>query len=315
MPANPNRHLQVNNAGDDRALAVVVALNEVFTAFYSKAVTLDRHFVRTIDHGKSASFPMFGRGPEADYHVPGTDILGDLQPVAEQIISVDDFLVTSRFVAEIDEILGNFQVRGPYTEAMGHELARKFDVNVLRTGIKAARSTNPVAGEPGGSVVTAANSKTNGVALAESLVEAARILDEKEIPEDGRTAFIRPLQYQALLRDAKDFIDTDLNPEGNGSKASGNIYQINGIRLVKTTRVPSTNTTGAAKTKVKYQGDFTRTTALVMNSMAVGTVKMKDITFDTEEQKSRLGWLMLAKMLVGHGVLRPDCAIEVQDTV
>ena len=44
---------------------------------------------------------------QADYHVPGTPILGSGDPpVAEKTILMDDLLISSAFVYDLDETLG-----------------------------------------------------------------------------------------------------------------------------------------------------------------------------------------------------------------
>jgi hypothetical protein len=52
---------------------------------------------------------------------------------------------------------------------------------------------------------------------------------------------------------------------------------------------------------------------LVMHQSAVGTVKLMDLGMESEYQVSRQGTLMVAKYAVGHGVLRPEAAIEIRN--
>lgn len=305
--ATASRFGQVNQAGDDRALWLKLFAGEVFTAWMEKNVTLGRTYVRSIASGKSASFPMIGK-TDADYHVVGTELTGTGINSAEQILTVDDMLVAHTFLADIDEALAHFDVRGPYAQAQGAALARKFDRNVLQTGVIAARSTNPLADGNGGSKIVAATALTSGLALAQAIVDASQKFDEKDIAEEDRVCYVRPAQYQSLLKDAKDYINFDFNREDNGSLSTGKIGRINGVELVKTNNLPRTNiTTG----NTKYQGDFTTTAALVMTRMAVGTVKLIDITVAADWDPRRLGTLLTARNAVGHGVLRPDCAIEI----
>lgn len=43
---------------------------------------------------------------------------------------------------------------------------------------------------------------------------------------------------------------------------------------------------------------------------AVGTVKLLDLAVEGEYQINRQGTLIVAKYAMGHGILRPECAIE-----
>lgn len=102
--ANANvSHLgQANASGALDALFLKVYSGEVLTSFEQSQVTMDKHFVRTITHGKSASFPVMGRA-DAYYHTPGEQILGGKVKHNERIITIDDLLISPTFIANIEE--------------------------------------------------------------------------------------------------------------------------------------------------------------------------------------------------------------------
>jgi hypothetical protein len=81
------------------------------------------------------------------------------------------------------------------------------------------------------------------------------------------------------------------------------------MRIVKTNNLPQSNVaTGPAA----YQGDFTNTAALAMHRSAVGTVKLIDLAVEMAYDIRRQGTLVVAKYAVGHGILRPESAVEVK---
>ena len=45
---------------------------------------------------------------------------------------------------------------------------------------------------------------------------------------------------------------------------------------------------------------------------AIGTVKLLDLATESEYQIERQGTLFVAKYAMGHGVLRPECAVAVK---
>jgi hypothetical protein len=49
-----------------------------------------------------------------------------------------------------------------------------------------------------------------------------------------------------------------------------------------------------------------------MHPEAVGTVKLIDLAVETEYDMRRQGYLTLAKYAMGHGILRPECAVEIK---
>lgn len=248
-------------------------------------------------------FPLIGT-VTSSYHTPGTFIDGQQVGHAETVLTVDGLLVAPIFVDKVDELMNHYDVRGPYATEMGRELAQQYDINVARTAILAARSANELTGRPGGSQVYHANMLTSGSEIAKASFKAAQIFDEKNVGQSDRWCFLRPAQYY-LVAQEKDYINKDYN--GAGSLASGVIQGVAGLDYIKTNNLPSTNVaTGLAK----YQGDFSGTAGLVMNRWAVGTVQLMDIALESDWEARRQGTFMLAKMAVGHGKLRPECAIE-----
>lgn len=297
---------QANGAGDAKANFVKVATGEIITAFARTAEFTDKQLIRNISEGKSASFPATGRTNGARYHVPGTEILGSVAKFNERVITIDDLLVTDFFVANIDEAMNHFDVRSEITTQMGEELAQAYDKNVAQTAILAARGSAVVDGLPGGGSLTKATYLTSSDDLADAHFDAAAILDDKKIPSSERYSFVKPVQYYALARNTK-VINKDW--DGRGSYAEGKVKMIADILLVKTSNLPQTLVdTGPAK----YQGDFSKVAGLIMHKSAVGTVRLLDLALESEYQISRQGTLMVAKYAVGHGILRPESALELK---
>lgn len=309
---NVTRVGQINAAGDVDALFLKVFAGEVLAAFHTKNLALTRTQVRSISNGKSAQFPRTGL-VKARYHTPGTEIVGQSTNQAEVVITIDDLLISDVSIANIDEAKSHFDVRSIYSNEMGEALAKAMDAHILQTAILGARSSNVVAGLPGGSVVTlkAAEDAVDGVKLASTLFKAAEIFDNKGIPEDGRSFWVRPAQYYSLAQNT-----TTINSQwgGRGAYAEGSVVKIAGFELVKTPGLPSTNVvagTVEAGTANRYAGDFSKTVGLAMHSSGVGTVKLLDLGMESEYTVRRQSTLMVGKYACGHGVLRPESLIEV----
>jgi len=318
LNATVTRIGQINQAGSVDALFLKKFAGEVITNFEGTNVALERTLVRTITQGKSASFPRVG-DIGAEYHIVGTELKGKKTNQNETIINIDDALVSHAFIANIDEAKNHFDYRSIVTKEMGRALAKQMDKHILQVGIIAARSANVVTGLPGGSVIyqnsagipASAAFLTNGDHLAAALFAAAQTLDEKDVPEDERFAYVRPAQYNALAQAVKN-----LNKDwgGSGSFADGTIVKVAGITLVKTNNLPFSNIvsgTVAAGTADRYIGNFSNTAALVLHKEAVATVKLWDLGMEHEYRVGNQGSLLVAKYAVGHGVLRPEGAIEI----
>jgi hypothetical protein len=303
---NPSRLGQINQAGADNALWLKIFAGEILTAFARTTQFTDRHMIRGIEHGTSAQFPAMGRGNGARYHTPGTQLVGTKVNHAEVTINIDDLLLTDRFIANVDELKNHYDVRKPYADGMGEELAQAFDNNVARCGILAARSNNVVNGGDSGSIHTAATAKTDAQVLAGLIFEAQAAMDERFIPESERNCFVKPVQYNLLVQ-GKDAINKDWG--GSGAYSEGTIYRIGGANIVKATNLPVTN---YADGPAKYRVNASTTAALLMHPSAVGTVKLLDLAMESEYKTDFQGTLFVAKYLMGHGVLRPEAAAELR---
>jgi len=296
---------QINGSGDVQALFLKLFGGEVIVDFEKATVFKDRHTVRQISGGKSAQFPFIGRATAA-YHTPGNWIDAGTIDHAEKVITIDDLLVASTFISNIDEAMNHYDVRQPYSQELGRILAQTFDMNVARCMVLAARSSAVVTGGNGGSQISHADNDTDSSRLATSIWTAAQTLDEKYVPENERFAFFRPAQFYLLAQNTT-LVNKDYG--GSGSIAEGKINTLAGIELVKTNNVPSTN---VATGPSKYQGDFSKTMGIVANKRAAATVKLLDLAMESEYEIRRQGTFMVAKYAVGHDTLQPDCAIEIK---
>ena len=312
--ANVSEIGKVNNAGTADALFLKVFAGEVLTSFEQATVTADKHMIRTIANGKSAQFPVMGRSSAA-YHTPGNEITGTDINHNEKVITINDLLISSHFIANIDEAKNHYDVRSVYSQEMGRALAFQMDKHVLQTMVQAAAGTANVgdSGYASGTIITSANSGTQAAALITALYDAAEAMDDAYVPSEGRCAFLKPEQYY-LLANASNAINVDFS--GQGSIATGQVPQLAGLNLIKTPHLPTTNVTGTGVDAGGAGGaqvvNASNTTAIVTHPSAVGTVKLMDLAVESDYNIRRQGTLMVAKYAMGHGVLRPEAAVQIQ---
>jgi hypothetical protein len=300
---------QVNGAGSSTALFLKVFGGEVLTAFWSANKFLSRSMVRTITSGNSAQFPASWKGTAA-YHTPGNMLVGTGEPLRnERVITIDDLLVADRFVSNIEEAKNHYEVRAELSRDIGMSLAATMDRNLARVGLNAARASATVTGGDGGSAITSATAGTSADALIAAAFSAAQALDEKAVPDNDRYLFVKPAQYYLLVNSSSKLINRDYAPD-NGSVASGEVYRVAGLEIVKTNNPPfgSNIATGPAA----YQGNFTTSVGLVMQKGAIGTVKLMDVAIESEYLITHQGTMIVGKYACGHGILRPECAVEIK---
>ena len=302
----------------DNALFLKVFAGEVITAFEETNVMKELHMSRTITSGKSASFPATWK-TGAGYHAPGVQLLGS-QGVAhnERIINIDDFLVSDIFVAKIDELKNHYDVRSEYTKQMGAALSRTFDKKTMQTAILAARASATVTGGFGGTLLKNTTAATDAAVLTGLIYDAAQTFDEQDIPEGDRNVIVKPAQYYLLLTN-KDLLNKDYSAS-TGDLVSGRIETAAGISIVKSNNLPTGVVSAVTGENNTYSGTFTDVVAVAFHRSAIGTVKMADLSVsktadDGDFMTQYNGTLMTAKYLMGHGICRPEAAIEISKAV
>ena len=240
---------QLNAANDARALYLKLFSGEMFKGFQRNAIARDLVMKRTLKNGKSLQFIYTGR-TTAEYHTPGNAILGNTDgapPVAEKTITVDDLLVSSAFVYELDETLAHYELRGEISKKIGYALAEKYDRLIFRAISKGARIASPITKanfiEPGGTQIqVGAGSDANDSLVSANLVtafyDAAAALDEKGISGDGRVAVLNPRQYYALIKDVNGNHLINRDVQGTALQSGEGIIEIAGIKIYKSMNVP-----------------------------------------------------------------------------
>ena len=239
---------QNNLSGDVRDLFLKLYAGEVLTAFEEKKVLMDKVRTRTISKGKSASFPMTGRAT-AEYLTPGNEITGGNIRAGERIVTIDDLLISSQFIANIDEAINHYDVRSIYSKEAGIALANEADRNVARMLVKAALSTN--ATRAAGlvqdykafteedftnnvTIGTVAGDALDAAKIAKAIFDARKEMEVKNVPTDGATVVLAPDQYYALLdvTDGNKLVYMNRDFGGNGSVASGVVPSIAGMPVI-----------------------------------------------------------------------------------
>ena len=297
---------------------------ELFKAYESATMAKGTVQSRTLKNGKSMQFIFTGR-MTADYHVPGTPILGSGDPpVAEKTIVCDDLLVSSAFVYDLDETLAHYSLRSEIAAKIGHALAEAYDKKIFRQIAKAAREAHPITAapgpEPGGSQINlGAGNEYNAQALVDAFFEAASIMDEKNLPKQNRVAVLSPRQYYALISQVdSNILNRDYgNSQGNLNSGEG-LYEIAGISIKRSNNLPFLAGTVAAVQGENndYSGDFTNSCGLIYQKDAVGVVEAIGPQVQTTGADVRTmyqGDIIVGRLAMGAGTLNPAAAIELQN--
>jgi len=272
----------IADTSERRALYLKLFSGEMFKGFQNNTIARDLVMKRTLTGGKSMQFIYTGR-TKSEYHTPGNSILGDSNnapPVAEKTITVDDLLISSAFVYNLDETLAQYDMRSEISRKIGYALAEKYDRLIFRQIAKGARLASPVSktnyAEPGGTQIqvgTGAGAESDAydqVKLVNAFYDAAAALDEKGVSQDGRVGVLNPRQYNVLIQATGDngLINRDM--QGASLQSGKGVVEIAGIKIYKSMNIPFFGkygvNYGGAITSPNNTGDF------ISETIEAGTV-------------------------------------------
>jgi hypothetical protein len=243
--------LGANNFGTDtRELYLKLFSGEMFKGFQHNTIARDLVMKRTLKNGKSLQFIYTGR-TKSEFHTPGNSILGDSNnapPVAEKTITVDDLLISSAFVYDLDETLSHYDLRSEISRKIGYALAEKYDRYIFRAITRGARQASPISAtgyvEPGGTQIQVGSGAGaeadayDSAKLVAAFYDAAAALDEKGVSSDGRVAVLNPRQYYELIQavGSNGLVNRDV--QGTALQGGEGIVEIAGIKIYKSMNIP-----------------------------------------------------------------------------
>ena len=315
--SNPGQNL---SAGQRDALFMKMFSGEVLTAFARTSVMMDKHMVRTIPHGKSASFPVMGR-THAKYLTPGNSLDDQRKKMenTERVITIDGLLTADCLITDIDDAMNHYDVRTEYSRQLGEALAQAADcavinelANMCKKGSGGAMGENipknSSLGNPGtgkafeyATGMDAATSTEYGNALLQGLIDARAHMSNNWVPQGDRYFLVDPEGYSAIVR---ALMPDAANYQALFDPSSGKLMTVCGFQIIETPNLHNGGVDG------KHVLDSKITTAnlqgIVFHRSAVGTVKLKDLAMERARRAEYQADQIIAKYAIGHGGLRPE---------
>lgn len=308
---------QITDFNKQYAMALKVFAGETLTAFQRTSVTNGRTNERTIQYGKSAQFPAFGRAT-AKYLKAGDNL--DDQRVniknGERTIVIDGLLTSDCLIFDLDSFILHYDFRSPYATELGNTLAVAHDASVLAEIAKEATNATPnVEGLGTGGVITKklGTGETGGIntatgkAIYDILLEGKTKMANNYVPAQDRYAYMLP-EYHSALASALDFLNR--NYGANGSILEGNVIRLAGFDIFECPHL----TQGGADAENAGQGDghafpsaYKRKKPILMcHKSSVGVVRLKGLSMESGRRINYQSDQIVATMAEGIGGLRPE---------
>jgi hypothetical protein len=312
---------------DALALFLKVFGGEVLTAFARRSVTMDKHMVRTIQNGKSASFPVMGR-TQGYYLKPGEsldDKRGDIKHT-EKVITIDGLLTSDVLIYDIEDAMNNYDVRSEYSAQLGEALAISADGAVfaeMATLCNMPAATNENITGLGSATVLAIGTAASltdqaalGNAILKGLTTSRAKLTKNYVPASDRKFYTTPENYSAILA---ALMPNSANYAALIDLETGSIRNVMGFEVFE---VPHLTAGGAGDDLVgtnrkhafpavaggDVQVALDNVVGLFNHRSAVGTVKLKDMALERARRAEYQADQIIGKYAMGHGGLRPEAA-------
>ena len=164
--------------------------------------------------------------------------------------------------------------------------------------------------------------------IRRALFESARLLDEKDVPKSDRYAIVTPAMYYELVNNSSgtDVVSSSvINKDvgGEGSLAAGTVVRVAGITILVSNHLPDADESSAAQSNRwlsntegnDYRANYGNCAGIVFQKGGFATLKLMDLTMESEYLIERQGNLFLAKYSMGHGSLRPEAVVVWSDGV
>lgn len=307
--SNPGQTL---SAGDRDALFMKVFSGEVLTAFARNTVMMSRHQVRTIDHGKSASFAVMGR-TRAKYLAPGNSLDDQRKKFehSEKVIAIDGLLTADCLITDIDDAMNHYDVRVEYSRQLGEALAQSADCAIINelanmaakdatvpenipdngTGADKVKGTGKAFEFETGLAIS--QSADYGNKIIEGLLAARAAFTKNYVPMGDRYCLLTPEGYSALI---KALMPDSANYQALFDPNSGKLQTICGFEVIEVPHLLNDGVDGKHTLNAKYADAGLQ--GIVFHRSAVGTVKLKDLAMERARRAEYQADQIIAKYAI-----------------
>lgn len=260
-------------------------------AEYEKSLVI-KNLVRSMPmsgkKGDTVHIPKPVRG-SASQKAAETEVTLIANTEGELVISIDQHYEYSRLIEDIVDVQALDSLRQFYTADAGYALAKQVDsaLHAEAANFTVSRQFDASAG------LAAANGTADATFSDDGFRQAIQLLDDADVPMDGRVFVIPPSLKRELLG-VSNYISADFvsgKPVETG--AIGTLY---GVDVYVTSNIPTVNTDEKA--------------ALLFQRDALVFIEQMGVRVQTQYKQEYLADLMTADCLYGLDTYRPESGIR-----
>lgn len=230
-------------------------------------------------------------------------------------LTVDTVILARDNRSMLNEFQTHFDARMELAQDHGKEIGKFFDEAFIIQAIKGSHQSAPsglnsAIGAGKAVELLAGGDELDADKVASAIQDILVDMEEEDIETAELVCLVRPATYK-VLKDNDKLMSRDF-AAGNGDYAKGIIYEIDGVRIIKTARIPTAAITGHKLSNANNSNAYDLTAAqadaiaVIMHpkSLLAGeTIPLtSDIWFNREEKQ----WFIDSFLAFGVTVNRPD---------
>lgn len=236
-------------------------------------------------------------------------------PFGKVSLTVDTVVIARDNRSMLNELQSHFDARMELAQDHGKQIAKFFDEAFIIQAIKGAGQSAPsglngAIGAGKSTTLSSAGDELDPDKLYTAIAGIIVNMEEEDIDTNELVLLVRPRQYEVLKNNNK-LVSRDYS-EGNGDFSKGMVYELNGVRIVKTARIPTAAITGhllsnaANSNAYNVSSTEAKSVAIILHpkSLFAGeTIPLQsDIWFSKEEKQ----WFIDSFLAFAVTVNRPD---------
>ncbi len=296
-------------ASGDRELFAKRFSTDVLKYFMDTNVAKALITSKSIDSGKSESFPVVGNATAVDIANDGGELAIQNLKATEREIAIGDLTVAHAWITDLDKAMVHYDSQSAQAESIGRALAKKVDQDVIAEVIAAGAIVDSASASSYGlkdfadDIYTSEISASlgTGAAVYNACILAVTEHAQKDVV--GEPVFlVRPAQYFMLLNNP---LQTGLTWVNDPFAQSGKVPMLLGKKVIYSPHFPALGGSTIATGEVG---------AVLFSKEAVGQLELMSVSTRIDYIPQRLSNLVVGKMAVGYGVLNHSCAINIKQS-
>lgn len=251
--------------------------------------------------------------------VPGVAPEAAATPFGKVSLTVDTVIIARDNRSMLNEFQIHFDARMELAKDHGKEIGKFFDQAFIIQSIKGSTQAAPAGlkgaiGAGKNSTLAVAGEELDPDKLYEGITDIIIEMEEEDADVEELIVFVRPRQFEVLKNNNK-LLSRDFSA-GNGDYAKGIIYEINGARIVKTNRIPTSeildHELGDA---YNITGTEANAVAVILHGKSLLAGESIPLTSDIWFDKVTKQWYIDSFLSFAVTVNRPDVCGAVYKTV